>query len=388
MSSKPDSPLIQLHFSGDAYFAGALRAISEATEEVLLESYIYDLDPIGLRILQALEAAHHRGVRVRLLVDGIGSFNWWRSLRAKCANSGLPFRVYHPLPVSSKIRLSWRALRKLLLLFRRMNQRNHRKVIMIDRKIAFLGSLNISQVHTEEFMGDHAWRDTGVEIRFSDGDADAALLRSAFFRTWQRTERLRVSTYPARFLRRLQRMHQLNSRLRLNSFAWGRYLLLKDLLIRMRTAKHRIYITNAYFIPRRAILIALRRAARRGVHVALVLPQKTDVWFVREAARSLYLRLLLEGIHIYEYKPRVLHAKTLVIDDWGTVGSHNLNHRSLLHDLEVETVIDEPQLVEQLISRWRQDVRESNEITLEDLGKFPFYRRWISRLVYWFRYWL
>jgi cardiolipin synthase len=381
------STSIRLHFSGDEYFQRALEAIEDAQEEVFLESYIYDLDAVGLRFLTALERAQKRGVKVKLLVDGIGSFNWLRAIETHCQRSALPLRVYHPLPIMP-LRLSWRNLRRWLLLFRRINQRNHRKVILIDRRKAFLGSLNISQVHTVEFMGEKAWRDTGVEIEFAPDDPDANVLREAFRSTWNKSQSLRVRAYPLRFLRRLKRLKIPRSRFRLNSRAWWRFILLRDLLVRMNTAQKRILITNAYFLPRRAILTALRRAARRGVYVGLVLPQKTDVWLVREAARSLYYRLMKDGVHIFEYRPSILHAKTLIIDDWATVGSHNMNHRSLMHDLEVETVLEDPRLLEQLISRWDQDVRESKAIGWDEVGHFSRPRRWIMRMIYWFRYWL
>lgn len=379
---------LQLYFSGDLYFQRAIEAISQAREEVLLESYIFEIDPIGLRFMQALSAAQARGVQVKVMVDGIGSFNSLRELRLRCEKGVLPLRVYHPLPLGPEIRVSWRALRRMLRFYRRVNQRNHRKVILIDGKHAFIGSLNISQVHTREFMGRQAWRDTGVEMTFAGHDEDAKLLRDAFFKTWAKTKILRASSYPVRFSKRMRRMKIRKSRLRLNSRSWWRFILLRDLVFRIRNAKNRILITNAYFIPRRALLSAIKRAARRGVHVELVLPQKTDVWFVREASRSLFDRLLRAGVKIHEYQPSVLHAKTLVIDDWATVGSHNLNHRSLLHDLEVETVIEEPDLIEQLVSHFETDVRQSSEITLMDLGRHSFIRRGFARVVYWFRYWL
>lgn len=383
------STSIQIYFSGDQYFQRALEAIEEARFEVLLESYIFDLDPIGLRFLYALEAAHARGVQVRLLIDGIGAFNWIRELQARTKAAGIPLHVYHPIPLLRQLRLSWRGLRRGLLIFRRINQRNHRKVILIDQRHVFLGSLNISQVHTQEFMGKRAWRDTGVELLFPPDHDDVRALREAFLDTWRKSQgRRRLKIYSVRLLRRLGKLHPPHSRFRLNSRVWWRHYLLKDLLYRMRTAQKRILITNAYFLPRRSFLSGLRRAAKRGVYVGLVLPQKTDIWFVRTASRSLYYRLIKDGVKIFEYEPSMLHAKTLVIDKWATVGSHNLNHRSLMHDLEVETVLHEPRLVRKLISQWDLDAHQSRPITLEDLGKFSLLERALARVIYWFRYWL
>ena len=378
----------RLHFSGDAYFKSALKAIAEAREEVYLESYIFDLDPIGLRFLNALELARNRGIQVRLLVDGVGSFNWLRELQARCQKMQIPLRIYHPLPLWPRLHFSWKALRRWLLLFRRINQRNHRKVILIDKQIVFLGSLNISQVHSTEFMGDKAWRDTGVEMHFAKPTTDTLELRDAFLVTWRKCRGHRLKVYPRKLLKRLGRLRTPPGWLRLNSRLWWRFFLMKDLLNRIRLAQTQILITNAYFLPRRPVLVALRRAARRGVKVGLCLPQKSDHWFMREVSRSLYHRLLKGGVMIYEYKPRVLHAKTIVIDDWSAVGSYNLNHRSLLHDLEVETILTEPALIKELTEQWEIDVKDSNLVPAKELEQSFFLRLWFSRVIFWFRYWL
>ncbi|MFN7728477.1 MAG: phospholipase D-like domain-containing protein [Bdellovibrio sp.] len=384
-------PLVQLHFSGDRYFERALEAIASAKEEVLLESYIFDMDPIGLRFFYALEAAHSRGVKVRLLVDGIGSFNWLRELRARCQGAGIALRVYHPLPFSGGLRLSWKNLRRYLFFIRKINRRNHRKVILIDRKIVFMGSLNITKVHTEEFMDERAWRDTGIELRFHEPNHETALLAKAFDRTWRLSALRRLFAQPTRLFRPRSGFRFRGpkpSRFRLNSRPWSRYIIFRDLINQIRAAESRILITNAYFVPRRSMLVALRQAARRGIFVGLILPEKTDVWFVRAASQTLYRKLIEAGVHLYEYKPRVLHAKTLVIDDWAAVGSHNMNHRSMLHDLEVETVITSADLIGQLVEQWDHDASVSKLYRLRDLTKFPWHQRGLSRVLYWFRYWL
>ena len=262
---------------------------------------------------------------------------------------------------------------------------------MIDRKIVFMGSLNISKVHTQEFMDERAWRDTGIELRFAEPNHETALLAKAFDRTWRLSALRRLFAQPTRLFRRrsgFRFRHRKAVRFRLNSRPWSRYLIFRDMIKRIRTAESRILITNAYFVPRRSMLVALRKAAKRGIFVGLILPEKTDVWFVRAASQTLYRKLIKSGVHLYEYKPRVLHAKTMVIDNWATVGSHNMNHRSMLHDLEVETVISSSELIGQLVEQWDNDASASKLYRLHDLTKFPWYQRGLSRVIYWFRYWL
>lgn len=373
-----------LYFDGDKYFASLIEAIDSAQHEILLESYIYDLDTVGIRILQHLESAAARGVTVRVLVDGIGSFNWLTQLRLECRKKKLLFRVYHPLPFRLSVmrRISWKRLSKMLVLFRRINKRNHRKSITIDQSMAFLGSFNISQVHSKKMMGLKAWRDSGVFVR----GPSVSFLRQDFLRAWSQSK-FESQSDSSNWVRRKTRMSK-TGLIRLNSRIRWRYSLLRDLNSKMNSAQKRILITNGYFLPRQSVLRGLKRAARRGVYVGLCIPAKSDIWFVKAAAKSLYLRLLNSGVHIYEYQPTVLHAKTLIIDDWATVGSHNLNHRSLIHDLEVEAVLTSEKSIEELILQWDSDVKNSVPIFKKDLGKIGIWQQFLSRFAYWFRYWI
>lgn len=377
-----------LFFDGDEYFASISQQLETAQTEVLVESYIYDLDGIGIRLLELLAQARQRGVRVRLLVDGIGSYNWIASLSERCKKLEIEFRVYHPLPFSiQKLKsISWKNLRRWIFLFQKVNNRNHRKTVVIDGQKAFLGSFNISQVHSRRYMGTQVWRDSGVFIQGPQTES----LRKAFLHSWQsstmRSALRRIR--PLSFLRRKRFKNDPSSLLRLNTKMRWRFNLLRDLNKRFRTAQSRILITNAYFVPRKSVLRNLRRAARRGVFVGLCLPEKTDVWLVKAASRSLYYRLLKDGVHLYEYQPSVLHAKTLIIDDWATVGSHNLNHRSLNHDLEVEAIITNSDNLRKLLDQWDQDVRQSKRADLKDYDGVSVFTRMVWRFIYWFRYWL
>ncbi len=383
---KPNWDSIQLYFSGDEYFRDVVKAIELAQEEIILESYIFNMDPIGMRILNALSSAQNRGVKVQILIDGVGSFNWAWSLREFCEQNLLHLRIYHPIPLRLDFirKISWRNLRRILFLLRKINKRNHRKVVLIDRHTAFLGSLNISQVHTKEFMGDRAWRDTGIKVTGSP----LVQLRKSCLEAWvtARVERLLL---PSSLWRRRHRLRQRGDEvLRLNSSLKWRYSLLRDLNRRLRRAEHRILITNAYFLPRRSVLRSLRKAAQRGVYVGLCLPAISDVPPVRWASRSLYDKLLRAGVHIFEYQHQMLHAKTLVVDEWATVGSHNLNHRSLNHDLEVEVVLNQKEWVAPIMKQWEADVQQSHPVTAEDVGNLSWLERMFAHLVYWFRYWL
>lgn len=387
--SSEKSPIAQwdeerLFFRGDDYYNEMFLCLEKAQNKVWIESYIFDLDSVGLKLLRLLQGLQARGVEVKLLVDGIGSLGSLAELREKCRQMKIDFRIYHPLPFSLQRsgKMRWRKLKLWLYLFRRINKRNHRKVVLIDDSMAFLGSYNISQVHSEKIMGPQTWVDTGVFVRGSDVRG----LHDAFLKAWLKSK-YNVQVDAASFLK-LKAKTRPQSLIRLNSKMRWRYQLLRDLNRKMKQAQKRILITNAYFLPRKSILRNLRKAAKRGVFVGLCLPAKSDVWFVKAAAKSLYSRLLKDGVHIFEYQPQILHSKILIIDDWATVGSHNLNHRSLSHDLEAEAVITDPLNLQLLIQDWDQKITKSKAIGPTELGRWGLIERALSRFAYWFRYWI
>lgn len=384
----------RLFFNNDQFYDRIVQTIATAQVEVCVEFYIFDFDPVGRRVLDALAEAVRRGVRAQLLVDGVGSMLTAREIERFCRKHNIEFKVFHPVPRF----WSWRVFRHFGLLkrhltrfARRINQRNHRKIVYIDGHTVFLGSLNATALHSESVMGALAWRDTGVSVELADKNladpkprGDFQALREAMDEAW-RLARAYRRPYSLRWRRRTQRSRSI---FRLNARVVWRFGHHKDLLERIRAAKSRILITNPYFLPKTSILRALRQAARRGVYVGLCLPERTDVWIVKAASRSIYPAMLKAGIHIFEYRPRVLHAKTLIIDDWGLVGSHNFNHRSFFHDLEIETPIEEPRLVDELTAQWEKDLRDSDVVTKDHFGKFAWVSRGIGTIIYLFRFWL
>lgn len=373
----------KLYFSGDEYFAAVIEKINGATQFIQMETYIFDVDEIGMRVLVALGNAVKRGVQVHVMVDGVGSINSLAKLKAAVGMYGFQLRVYHPIPFieGGLKRLSVRSLKILFGLFQTINKRNHRKVINIDGTSAFVGSFNVSRVHAEEFSGAQAWNDAAVYV---EGSAIRELTR-AFSKAWLQ---YRVQLFPLE--RRLPRLPAKpeTKLVRLNSRIYWRYAFLNDLVRRLSSAQKRIFISNAYFLPKGRILRALQHAARRGVEVGICLPDKSDVWIVKAAAKNLYYHLIQDGVKIFEYQPTMLHAKTILVDDWATVGSHNFNNRSFVHDLEADVVITRPENIEELLLKWNDDIGKSKRVGIADLGKINLWARIINRIAFWFRYWI
>lgn len=374
----------KIFFDGDQFFSACLTAIREAKKEVCLESYIFQMDQIGLSFLEELGQATRRGVKVYLMVDGLGSMPALNPLRNFCRQNHIHFRVYHPLPMFDKrlFRRIWQIFALATRFMRRLNYRNHRKVLLVDQAQSIVGSFNISQVHSRKVVGKTAWRDTAILVH---DESSAGVLHEAFFRAWKKASLFRRSRLEqptaTKFLYKLGHV-RLNDRLR------RRFHFARDIRKRVRTARNRVLITNAYFLPRRSFLASLRRAARNGTRVAICLPAKNDVWVVRYASRTLYRKLLRAGVEIFEYQPTMLHAKTMIIDDWAAIGSHNLNHRSFMHDLEVEMAFDNGQVLRELMAQWEADLKLSTPVTLEQLAKDSIWKKIFSRLCFLFRYYL
>lgn len=369
-------PEEQLYHQGDDYFRQLLEDITGARKWIDLEVYIFRIDAVGTGILQALIAAAERGVRVRLLVDGIGLPFASQTLPQRLASTAVGIRIFNPVPW-----FFWHwhythgdrpLLRKLLDWLIHLNHRNHRKTCVIDGKIAWLGSFNICSCHLPRNQGGEGWRDSAVRLT----KIDPSPLSRAFEKAW----------HPYRWLPPLPARRDFP--FRLNYSRRRRRRLLRDLLRRIDKAQRRIWITNAYFVPDRKILEQLQLAGQRGVDVRILLPARSDVFFMPWTASVFYGELLRRGIRIYEYLPAILHAKSIIIDDWMTLGSSNLNYRSLLHDLEVDVVLQNRASKRGLQRQFLKDIKNAREICLASYPQRPWWQRWLAMSILTLEYWL
>jgi len=369
----------KIFFTGENYFTSLFSDIKSAKKSIELETYIFSIDKLGKQIIENLTEATKRGVIVRVLVDGAGTPYWDNPNIEQLENAGAEIRVFHPFPWSlwqwSRSKVHARSLLKAIHLLLKINSRNHRKVSIIDKKIAYVGSFNISQNHLDKNQNGKTWRDTGIRLN----NIDLQELSKAFESAWTYVpikERIRHFFHHVRA----------NPIIRLNNTRHRRRILYKNLLKRIKNCKDRIWITNAYFVPDNFLLRQLIEAARRGVDVRILLPKESDVTFMPWASKAFYERLLRSGIRIFEYLPSVLHAKTLILDDWMTIGSSNLNHRSLLHDLEVDVNIRTQKSKEILEKQFLMDLQNAKEVSLEGWQKRPWYQRIVGWALLYLKY--
>lgn len=353
-------------FDGDAYYDALFTEWERATRTIDFEVYIFDNDDIGADVVRRLTQAASRGIRVRLLVDGIGSSGWWQTQGLLLEGSGVEVRVYHPLLTTElwrRLMIDFGFIRperkpKKSLVLRRLNRRNHRKVSMIDGQIAFVGSINVTNCHLQKYVGASSWRDTCVRLE----GPGLLEIQTAFEHTWVRSQKV---TAPRKMKMRFGfRRHRIPASKPV-SLNFTRKLRKQSRLRFVQTLdqmNERIWISNAYLAPPSNITRRLRNAARRGVDVRILVPKTSDIWFMPFISRAYYRDLIKAGIRIYEYQPRFLHAKSLVLDQEVSIGSSNMNRRSFLHDLEVDVRLDSPESVKKMSEQFLKDLSESEEI--------------------------
>jgi len=365
----------QLFFTPDTYFNGLIRDIDSASKTIQMETYIFKLDRVGKAVIDALRRALARGVRLQLLIDGIGSYRDAAEVAEQLKSTNSEVRIFHPLPWDFTLyRRALNAARwysQALYFIASINHRNHRKLCLVDYKTAWLGSYNITSDHANpsSTQANDYWHDTGLRVT---GTALPSLVQS-FEQVWQQ----KVDTVGARS-RRFLASDAISQRRQAGL----------QLLRLLDNSQQRICITNAYFNPTRQVLKTLIRKSRQGLDVQLLVPRRSDVVFFPLLSRSFYADLLQAGIRVYEYGERILHSKTMVIDDCLVVGSTNLNYRSLFHDLELDLVTRNPDAVAQMERRFANDVKASTQVTLADWQQHTWIEKLLALVSRMLRYWL
>lgn len=359
---------IDLLRDGAQAYPRMLAAIAGAERFILLETYQFADDFVGRRFARALAVKAREGVDVRVLFDSLGSratprdfFGWMRA-------RGVRVQAFHPL-------------RPFLHGLRRRS-RNHRKVLVVDGRRAFVGGLNLSKEYEAVENGGAGWRDTEVEL---EGPAAADLARRSLD-YWPAVNGRPPA--PPILVDRLPPL-QGGSPVQIlgSSRLQDRFRISRNLRFAFRRARRRIWVANAYFLPGRAMRGELRRAAKRGVDVRLLVPRASDVPPAQYAAQRLFERYLRWGIRIFEWPGPMMHAKTAVIDTlWSTVGSYNLDALSLLHNDELTAVMLDREFGARLESMFREDFGASEELTLAAWRKRGWLRRLAEKLCYFFRW--
>ena len=344
----------QAFFRGPETFDAMRAAIEGAREEVLIESYIFKDDKTGRSLLDALGRAVERGVTVRVLADAFGSIATRRAFWHEMRERGIEVRLFHP--VFPHIFMQ--------------PFRDHRKIIVVDGRTAFTGGMNIGDEYGSSVLPrgrGGPWRDT--HVRFHGPAAWGMAI--VFTEAWHAAGGSRVELPPLEPETGGVPILVLDSR----PFR-GTGEMASALAAIVAAARRRLWITNAYFAPRFRAVELLGSAAARGVDVRLLLPGRSDVPVVRHAGHGYYAALLESGVRIFEYQTAVLHAKSVVADDFVTVvGSSNLDFRSFHFNAECNVVVLDESAAGTFTRSFEEDLEKSVEIAKEPWKRQPFLHR-------------
>ncbi len=396
ISEVAGSPLVignkvDLLIDGPSTYAAMLSAIDNAKDHINMETFIFEDDEVGTEFATRLMAKQRSGVQVNLVYDSVGSIGTPKEFFAMLKESGINVLEFNPINPAN-VRDDWT-----------LNERDHRKLLVIDGKVAFVGGINISSVYSSGSFGGSKGSSQGSfksksKKKPAKADADAVIktdgnkaepkksaidgipwrdthlkvagpvvgeFQKLFIATWeaQKGEALAPKEYfPALSNQGNEVVRAIGSS---PDEAYSQ--IYATLISAINSAETQIYLTNAYFVPDPQLLASLKDAVRRGVAVKLLLPAKTDSNLVFYASRSYYDELLSAGVQIYEHKEAILHAKTALIDGvWSTIGSTNLDWRSFVNNQEINAVMLGQDFGDQMQRMFYDDLADSNHITLKE----------------------
>jgi len=358
-----DSPLVlsnklTLLQDGPATYQAMFAAMHPAKDHINLETYIFEDDEVGQQFADLLLEKQASGVQVNLIYDSVGCLNTPKEFFAHLSAGGIQVLEFNPVNPLVGNKKEWL-----------LNNRDHRKLLVVDGRIAFIGGINISESYSsgssmrstrKKGAKTAGWRDTHLQI---EGPV-VAEFQKLFMDTWskQKGPQLAEKNYFPKLVKEGDDIVRAIG----SASADPHSLIYLTLLSAIDNAQHRVYLTNAYFVPDPQLLKALTDAAQRGVEVKLILPSHTDSWAAFHAGRSYYSKLLRSGVKIYERRGAVMHSKTASIDGvWSTVGSTNLDWRSFLHNDEINAAILGRSFSRQMDALFAKDLAESDAIDLD-----------------------
>jgi cardiolipin synthase len=353
---------IVLVHSGEDYFTRLERIILESKSEIHIQTYIFEYDNIGNKIIAVLKEAACRNVKIYILLDGFGSFSFPKEVLNDLKQNGINIRFFSPLFSASSFYLG---------------RRLHHKVVVCDKKIALIGGINIA----DKYLGNDivpAWLDYAVQLQDEKIGVSLANLCWDIYYKKRRENRKKIDSI-------INYNGEVAVNVLQNDWLKRKNEIYKAYIKSIGEAKKEIVIVGSYFLPGRKLVATLKKASRNNVKIKLILSGISDIPVARRASCHLYSKLLKYNIELYEWKSSILHGKAAVIDNtWTTIGSFNLNNLSSFASIEMNVGINSAEFSNNYLKHLNQIMSQCQRITPESLesrdGLFPKFINWIS---YW-----
>lgn len=365
---------VKILINGTDFFPSIIDTLGSARESIYMDFYRISDDKTGNLIGEIISEKARRGVEVCVIYDDIGSFasgeffKWLNS-------SGVRTSVFNPVSLfRSKLGI---------------NRRDHRKMIIVDGAVGYLGGLNIAEVYGHPEKDWAGWRDTAVKI---EGPVIKQMV-SIFLRSWKKLGGEPLEC-PKKYIQDNRSAAERRSGTVCASVAGTekirrRWEITNAYRKALWKAKYSIYIQSSYFLPPFSMRRALRRAVQRGVSVKIIVPLQGDVMMSHYASRRLFNRLLKAGVQLYQLPGPTMHAKTAVIDGvWSTVGSFNQNHRSFFHDFDINLFVVDETFGAKMEKSFIEDLSKTIPVDLRKWRERPLNEKIVERFCYTLRHWL
>ncbi|MDH5191174.1 MAG: phospholipase D-like domain-containing protein [Gammaproteobacteria bacterium] len=352
-----DNNAFRLLTDGNIFFPAMLEAINRAQHQILVEMYLIESGKTAHQFIDALIKQSEKNINVFLLLDDFGARGLHKHDRQKIEHSNIQLSFFNPLRYGK---------------FRRNLFRDHRKLLVVDDQVAFTGGTGITDDFNTAYKTTSGWHEVMIEIQ----GPVIADWQTLFFENWNRW----VKNKTGYSVNEISDTGQQSGRVT-STGGVTRTEIKRSFLKRIRQAERRVWMATAYFVPSWKLIRALKQAARNGCDVRLLLPGRhTDHPAIRHAGRRYYSHLLRNGVRIFEYQPRFLHAKVLLCDQWVSIGSSNIDRWNLRWNLEANQEVDDQSFAHDVTQLFEKDFAHSKEY-IYDKWK---YRPWYKRFMEWF----
>lgn len=353
---------IQVLINGEDKFPVLLKELKKAKKSIHIEYYIFNDDEIGTKIIDLLCKKSLEGVKIKVIYDDVGS-SLSKSSIQKLKRNSVEIFPYMPVLFSG--------------LAHKANYRNHRKIVIIDNEVGFLGGINISDKYINPNKIDLFWRDTHILLK-GESIID---LQYIFISDWYFVSGKKIKLSEVQHTDSKKIKTQIATSILGSDYGTNNQSIMEAFFGMITNARKEILITTPYFIPNESILNALKITAKSGIKIKIIIPKKPDIRTAYYASQTYLKDLLQSGVEIYYYTKGMMHAKTMIIDNYiSTVGSTNMDHRSFNLNAEVNAFIIDNTIANELKTQFNKDLKDSYKLQIEELNNRKWYIKFISSI--------